>query len=453
MAEDKKKDEHKNQEDMHEGIPSDTYKSSDILQTCGSEDDPLNLIGKEVVEGHYIITEYIKEGGFSYVYKGEHTLLEEIYIFKILKSIYPQKDADTREKTKKHALKEAKKIKKLDHKNIAEFKDVVRIHGLFCLLEEYIDGKTLNDSLNDREMEKWYRKEENAIFIFKQILEGLSYCHQRGIIHKDLTLNNILITKDKEIKIIDFGLSIQSASKTIELLQSQSNKLITTKSSQFSTGNLHAGTFPYLSPEQIDYIERLNDGKGGNNTEKTDKESLKTLFNEQIDIWSFGVIAYILVTGRQPFDGTSQEQLFNHIKHDYPIPPKNINPLISEQMNKLIMKCLEKDKTKRYKTAEEILEGLKKVEERLKNPHSSTIDSRQSKTIEDKKLEQLSQTEEEKVKTQEKEETDWQEALELNTMERYLRFINTYPESEFVEIAKEKISKLIIQENQDWKDT
>ena len=240
-------------------------------------------------------------------------------------------------------------------------------------------------------MGKWYRKEENAISIFKQMLEGLSYCHKNGIIHKDLTLNNILITEDKKIKIIDFGLSIQTPTKTMELLQSQSNI------SLFSRSDLHAGTPLYLSPEQIDYIERLKKG------EKIDEESVKTLFNEQIDIWSFGVIAYKLLTGFYPFSGGDNRELFYKIKNEKAKPPRDYNPSIPEGMNNLIMKCLEKDKAKRYKTAEEILEDLKKIEERLKNPHYSTIDSRQSITIEERKLEQLSQTEEqeewEKLKT------------------------------------------------------
>ena len=393
------------------GIHGPTLDNANILDKKHPED----FIGKTILN-KYEVKEFLASGGFSLVYKVWHLDLNCYQVIKILHPGLTNEDLELI----KH---EAKQLVKLNHSNIVRLYDLDIWENMYILREEFIDGQSLEKLIIEKAKSgNPAFSEREVLSILRQILEGLKFCHSRGVIHRDLKPNNILITKEGIVKILDFGISYRIKQTGL-----------TSLSASFKNPNANFGTPLYMSPEQV----------YGN-----------PIQGKEVDIWSFGVIAYQLITGSLPFPGPSLDLFFIQLEKIKPVQPKEVNPSISNEMNNLIMKCLEKDKTKRYKTAEEILKDLKKVEEKLKNPNSSTKNSKKITTIEDRETEQLSQTEEEKerAKTQEKEEKEWQEALKLNTMEGYQKFINTYPESEFVEIAKEKISKLIIKENQDWQN-
>jgi serine/threonine-protein kinase len=178
---------------------------------------------------------------------------------------------------------------------------------------EYIEGKTLREYL--KQINKF--KVSDAVKIAKQICRALAYAHNNKIIHRDIKPANIMISRERMIKIMDFGVA-----KLLEDITKESTSI--------------SGTPLYMSPEQII-------GKGVDN---------------QSDLYSLGITLFELVTGKTPF---VEGDLSYHHLHSLPPSPKDIEPSISEVVSNIILKCLEKDKTKRYKKAEEILVDLDKV--------------------------------------------------------------------------------------------
>lgn len=270
------------------------------------------MIGNEV--GGYKVTEYIGKGGFGLVYKAEKD--GKSFAIKFIRTDILRNDIEL-----KRIEREIAALAKVDSPYAVKYFE----HGFFdeahinyrYIVMEYLDGKTLREVLNNKAAP--YTNKE-AIELIGEVLAGLSDIHEKNIVHRDLKPENIFVTKDG-IKILDYGLS-----KIIDY------------SSITQTGAA-LGTFFYMSPEQI----RGNKPVGHTS-----------------DFYSIGVILYELLTAKLLFYPASDAEIIYKTINEKPPYPSSINPKIPNHIENTILKLLEKDGFKRYKTIPEILDALEK---------------------------------------------------------------------------------------------
>ena len=256
----------------------------------------------------YQLLEEVGRGGMGIVYKAKDTLLNRIVAYKLLPSVLTSNPLYL-----ERFLKEAKLSANLNHTNIVTIFDTGRDGDNYYIIMEYIEGKTLREYL--KQINKF--KVSDAVKIAKQMCRALAYAHNNKVVHRDIKPANIMISRERMVKVMDFGVA-----KVLDEATKESTSI--------------SGTPLYMSPEQI----------VGKNVDF------------QSDLYSFGITLFELVTGRTPF---VEGDLGYHHLHTKPPSSKDIDPSIPDAFNSIIMKCLEKDKVKRYKKAEEILADLDNV--------------------------------------------------------------------------------------------
>ncbi|KEI01462.1 Stk1 family PASTA domain-containing Ser/Thr kinase [Clostridium botulinum] len=272
-----------------------------------------------ILGNRYELLQKIGEGGMAEVYKAKCHLLNRYVAVKILKNQY----SDNIEFVNKFK-QEASSAASLSHNNIVGIYDIGSENNINYIVMEYIDGKTLKQIINENQVLKY----DKAIEIASQIAKALECAHNNNIIHRDVKPHNILVTKDGNIKVTDFGIAKATSSVTI----TNSDKII---------GSAH-----YISPEQA---------KG-------------KFVDCKTDIYSLGIILYEMVTGKVPYDGESPVSVaLKHVQEEV-TPPIKVNPNIPESLNKLILKAVEKEPYKRYQSAHDILMDLQKVQQ---NPNTN----------------------------------------------------------------------------------
>ncbi|MFC2158425.1 protein kinase [Acidobacteriota bacterium] len=283
--------------------------------------------------GRYQIIEELGIGGMGKVYKVLDTDINEKIALKFIK---PEISLDKNTITRfQNELKYARKI---SHRNVCRMYDLNREEGNYYITMEYVSGGDLKNFIRRAKR----LDTATAISIAKQVCEGLSEAHKLGIVHRDLKSNNIMIDDIGNARIMDFGIA-----KSIE------GKGIT-------GAGVMIGTPEYMSPEQVE-------GK------EVDQVS---------DIYSLGVILYEMVTGGVPFEGETPFSVGVMQKSELPKKPKEINPQIPEDLNQVILKCLEKEKDKRYQSTGELFSELTRIEngipttERV-NPKKKSITSKE----------------------------------------------------------------------------
>ncbi|EOD01320.1 Stk1 family PASTA domain-containing Ser/Thr kinase [Caldisalinibacter kiritimatiensis] len=270
------------------------------------------MIGK-VLGNRYEIVEKVGGGGMALVYKAKCRLLNRYVAIKILRPEFTN-DEDFIKKFRR----ESQAAASLSHPNIVNIYDTGVEDNIYYIVMEYIAGKTLKELIR----EKGKLNPEDTINIATQIAEALNHAHRNHIVHRDIKPHNILVTDDGRIKVTDFGIARAATSSTVT-----------------NTGNV-IGSVHYFSPEQA---------RGGYTDEKS-------------DIYSLGIVMYEMITGRVPFEGDSPISVaLKHVQEDM-VPPSVINNTIPKNIEKIIMKAVEKDQTLRYNNAVELLKDLKKVE-------------------------------------------------------------------------------------------
>jgi serine/threonine protein kinase len=264
----------------------------------------------------YEIIEEIGRGGMGKVYKVYDRTVNEVVALKLIKP-----EIGFNEKAVERFRNELKFARKISQRHVCRLYDLGEAGLARYITMEYVEGEDLKHFIR----RGGHLNTAKAVGIAREACEGLAEAHRLGVVHRDLKPQNIMIDRDGRVRIMDFGLARFSESESV-------------------TGSgVILGTPEYMSPEQVEMKE----------------------VDARSDIYSLGIIMFEMVTGRVPFEG--ETPLSVAIKHKAAKPPdsREINPLIPESFSRLIFKCLEKDRTKRYQSAEELQTALETVAEDL----------------------------------------------------------------------------------------
>jgi len=289
-------------------------------------------ISPEMVIGPYRIVSKIGEGGMGEVYLAEDSRLHRKVALKILPS-----EMATNEDRMRRFKQEATAAAALNHPNIAHIYEIGESDGLNFIAMEFVDGVTLREKLHREptELRKLLRYLQHAA-------EGLSKAHASGIVHRDLKPDNIMITREGHAKILDFGLAkLIETQQPAAINNSNSGEEATAILQQHSTPGVIMGTVGYMSPEQAQ-------GK----TNEIDQRS---------DIFSFGCILFEAATRHKPFEGDSIVKSLHSLIYEPAPQIKDLNPLAPADLQRIIRRCLAKDKEERYQTIKDVAIELKEL--------------------------------------------------------------------------------------------
>ena len=261
-----------------------------------------------MLDNRYEILERIGTGGMAVVYKAKCHRLNRLVAIKILKSDLAQ-DEDFRRRFNA----ESQAVAQLSHPNIVSVYDVSRGGDVEYIVMELIDGITLKQYMEKRGQLNW----RESLHFITQIMRGLSHAHSRGIIHRDIKPQNVMVLRDGSVKVADFGIAcLENAAQTL---------------TQEALGSVH-----YISPEQA---------RG----DRIDARS---------DIYSAGVVLYEMLTGRLPFEGDSAVSVAIQHLSSVPLAPREINPDIPEQLELICLKAMAPDLDRRYPSADAMIADL-----------------------------------------------------------------------------------------------
>ncbi len=289
-------------------LPTKEIHVTETLETPKEE-----LTRGTTLANRYEIIEELGKGGMGRVYRVEDTKVKEDVALKLIK---PEIAAD--KKTIERFRSELKTARKIRHKNVCGMYDLGEEKGTHFITMEYVPGEDLKSFIR-----RARRLDIGAaISIGKQVCEGLSEAHRLGVVHRDLKPSNIMIDKEGNARIMDFGIA-----------RSLKEKGIT------GTGVM-IGTPEYMSPEQVEEKE----------------------VDHRSDIYSLGVILYEMVTGMVPFGGETPLSIAMKHKNEIPINPREINAQIPEDLSRVILRCMEKDKEKRFQSAGEVRAELTRID-------------------------------------------------------------------------------------------
>jgi serine/threonine protein kinase/tetratricopeptide (TPR) repeat protein len=296
------------------GEPLLASKKADLAHTKTFQTSLKELARGATFANRYEVIEELGKGGMGKVYRVfDKTIKEEV----ALKLINPEISGD--ERTIERFSNELKLARKIAHRNVCRMFDLDEVEGIHFITMEYVPGESLKSMIGMMGQ----LSAAQAILLAKQVCEGLAEAHRLGVVHRDLKTSNIIIDKEGNARIMDFGIARSLKEKGI------------------TGAGVMIGTPEYMSPEQVE-------------AEEVDKRS---------DIYSLGIILYEMVTGKLPFEGETALSIALKHKTETPLEPKQFNAQIPEDLNRVIIKCIEKDREKRYQETEELLAELSKIEE------------------------------------------------------------------------------------------
>ncbi len=276
--------------------------------------------------GPYVITASLGEGGMGEVYRARDTRLKRDVAVKVLSSRLTAEPS-----AKQRFEREANTASALNDPHICTIYDVGEHEGQQFLVMELLEGQTLKQYMDGQALTV-----EQVLRLGMQISGALQTAHGKGIIHRDLKPANIFVTVSGEVKVLDFGLAKllphTEQDATLSLALTEPLAVI--------------GTLPYMAPEQL---------RGENTDART-------------DIWGIGTVLYEMATGQRPFNEELAPRLTDAILHKLPAPLRGLNGAIPADLERIILKCLDKDPENRYQSAKELVVDLR----RLSTPNSQS---------------------------------------------------------------------------------
>lgn len=266
-----------------------------------------------IIAGRYEILEELGRGGMGRVFRvADKKIGEEV----ALKLLNPAVAAD--KKTIERFRNELKIARKIAQRNVCRMFDLSDEEGMPYITMEYVPGEDLKSLL----IKTGQLTVKKVVSITKQVCEGLAEAHRMGVVHRDLKPQNIMIDKEGNARIMDFGIARSLTMKGI------------------TEAGTVMGTPDYMSPEQLEGQD----------------------IDQRSDIYSLGVILFEMIAGRVPFEGESTLDVALKHKTETPPDPREINPRVTEGMSRVILTCLEKDKEKRYQDVDDLVSDLVKIE-------------------------------------------------------------------------------------------
>lgn len=267
-----------------------------------------DLIGKTI--SHYRILEKIGEGGMGVVYKALDTTLDRFVALKFLPHNLTSNGAD-----RSRFIQEARAASSLNHPNVCTIYGIEEYDGQHFIEMEYVDGVTLSEK-------NPVKKTSEAIAYAIQIGEALAEAHEKGIVHRDVKAENIMVNSKNQVKVMDFGLAKLKGSL----------KLTRTSST--------VGTLAYMAPEQIQGAD----------------------VDARSDIFSAGIVLYEMLTARTPFRGEHEAALMYSIVHEEPDTIARYRPDTSPELERIVTRALEKDPEDRYQSAADLVSELRRLQ-------------------------------------------------------------------------------------------
>lgn len=282
-----------------------------MTQPVESSPDP--LVGRRL--SHYVVLERIGAGGMGVVYRARDERLPREVAIKVLP---PGLLADTelRERFRREALA----LARLQHPAIATLFEFDHTGDQDFLVMEHVAGETLEERMAGGPL-----PEEEALALAGQILDALAAAHEQGVVHRDLKPGNVVVTQRGQVKVLDFGVA--------KFVGNEADEDLTLR-----TGGVPGivGTLAYMAPEQM----------------------LEGAVDARADLYALGVVLYRMTTGRLPFEDLPPLALVNRILNETPRSPRELRPQVSARLDAIVMRCLEKDPERRYRSAAELAGDL-----------------------------------------------------------------------------------------------